>query len=161
EDVVLWRALKDVERGFYVDVGANDPVVDSVTKAFYDRGWAGINLEPLQRHFDDLCRDRPRDINLQVAVGASEGELVLWDSEVRGWASACCKVQQAQLEHGTEGVAVTVQQTTLSKVLSDHHDGDIHFLKIDVEGLEKEVLEGTDFQRFRPWIVVIEALIPN
>ena len=31
EDVILWRALRDVERGFYVDVGAADPQVDSVT----------------------------------------------------------------------------------------------------------------------------------
>jgi len=39
EDVLLYRALKGVGKGFYIDVGANDPEEDSVTKAFYDRGW--------------------------------------------------------------------------------------------------------------------------
>ena len=34
EDVMLWRALGDVKQGFYVDVGAADPVDMSVTKAF-------------------------------------------------------------------------------------------------------------------------------
>jgi hypothetical protein len=34
--------------------------------------------------------------------------------------------------------------------------GEIHFLKIDVEGHEQAVLRGMDFQRWRPWIVVIE-----
>lgn len=47
EDVMLHRALKGVEKGFYIDVGANDPVQYSVTKAFYERGWRGINIEPI------------------------------------------------------------------------------------------------------------------
>ena len=51
EDVMLWRALQHVENGFYVDVGANDPTVDSVTKAFYDRGWRGLNIEPVQLYY--------------------------------------------------------------------------------------------------------------
>jgi hypothetical protein len=46
EDVVLWRALRDIGTGFYVDVGAGDPKEDSVTHAFYERGWSGINIEP-------------------------------------------------------------------------------------------------------------------
>jgi glycosyltransferase involved in cell wall biosynthesis len=46
EDVMLWRALRSVERGFYIDVGANDPTLYSVTKAFHIRGWRGINIEP-------------------------------------------------------------------------------------------------------------------
>ncbi len=46
EDVMLWRALKHVENGFYVDVGAQDPVVDSVSLAFYEHGWRGVHIEP-------------------------------------------------------------------------------------------------------------------
>lgn len=48
EDVRLWRVLKQFEHGFYIDVGANDPRHHSVTKAFYDHGWQGINVEPMQ-----------------------------------------------------------------------------------------------------------------
>lgn len=42
EDVVLNRAFKHQQNGFYVDVGAAGPVQHSVTKLFYDRGWRGI-----------------------------------------------------------------------------------------------------------------------
>ena len=52
EDVMLWRVLRDVERGFYVDVGAADPEEWSVTRAFYDRGRSGINVEPLEEYFN-------------------------------------------------------------------------------------------------------------
>jgi hypothetical protein len=47
EDVMLWRALRSLESGFYIDVGANDPTIDSVTKAFYASRWHGINIEPM------------------------------------------------------------------------------------------------------------------
>ena len=73
EDVILWRVLRDVEHGFYVDVGAADPEELSVTRAFYDRGWSGINVEPLDQYFQRLVRDRPRDTNLKVAVGREAG----------------------------------------------------------------------------------------
>lgn len=46
EDVMLWRALKHVKKGFYVDVGAWSPDNDSVTRFFYENGWHGINIEP-------------------------------------------------------------------------------------------------------------------
>ena len=36
----------------------------------------------------------------------------------------------------------------------------IEFLKIDVEGAEKEVLEGADFSTFRPKVIVIESVSP-
>ena len=44
EDVMLWRALGKVENGFYIDIGAQHPVIDSVSKAFYDNGWRGIHV---------------------------------------------------------------------------------------------------------------------
>ena len=45
EDVMLWRALKHINNGFYIDIGANDPVVDSVSLAFYENGWRGVHVE--------------------------------------------------------------------------------------------------------------------
>lgn len=161
EDVVLWRALRGVEEGFYIDVGANDPNSDSVTKAFYDRGWRGINIEPLLSHWNDLQRDRPRDINLQCAVGHSRGELELWEADVRGWATSSPEVIEKYRREGREGVWHKVAVLTLSEICEAHAFGDIHFLKIDVEGAEQSVIDGMDFGRFRPWVMVVEATLPN
>ena len=71
EDVMLWRALKHVEHGFYIDVGAYSPRVDLVTQAFYERGWRGINIEPNADLHRQFLVARPRDINLNVAVWRS------------------------------------------------------------------------------------------
>ncbi len=161
EDVMLWRALKHVKNGTYVDVGANDPSEDSVTKAFYDRGWSGINIEPLYSHFVDLNRARPRDTNLRCAAGEQSGELNLWECDVRGWSTADPVVIAQHEATGHVGKFHRVAVRTLSSILDRHSRGDIHFLKIDVEGFEQAVIRGMDFSRHRPWILVIESTRPN
>jgi FkbM family methyltransferase len=162
EDVLLWRALGHIDGGFYIDVGANDPVEHSVTKAFYDAGWSGINIEPLPAFHQAFLDARPRDTSLALAAGASEGELTLYDiPAVNGWASPEPAVAAAHRAQGYEVAELRVPVRTLTAICAGHVKGEIHFLKIDVEGFEAEVLRGMDFARWRPWVLVIEATLPN
>ncbi len=161
EDVMLWRALGTITHGFYVDVGANDPVEDSVTKAFYDSGWHGINIEPVSAYYSDLLHQRPRDINLQCAAGSEEGEISLWVPMIRGWASVSNEAVARHKENGYEGTYEIVPQKTMTSILEEVQPTEIHFLKIDVEGYELEVIRGLDLKKFRPWIILAEATIPN
>ena len=162
EDVLLWRALGHVENGFSIDVGANDPEVHSVTKAFYDAGWRGISIEPLPSFHQAFLEQRPRDVNLAVAAGSENGELTLYDTpQVRGWASPDQAVAELHRSEGHDVVEMTVPVRTLASVCQEYVKGDIHFLKIDVEGFEGEVIKGMDFARWRPWVLVIEATLPN
>lgn len=158
---MLRRALQRVQGGFYIDVGANDPVKDSVTKAFYDRGWHGINAEPVAAHHQDLERDRPLDINLRCALGDSDGVIDLWECELPGLATTDVSVVDQHIIAGHHGAYHRVPVRTLASVCAEHAPAEIHFLKIDVEGGEESVLAGADFRRFRPWIVVVEATRPN
>ena len=162
EDVLLWRALGHIPQGFYIDVGANDPVEHSVTKAFYDAGWRGINIEPMPSYHQVFMRERPRDINLAVACGAADGAITLYDTPpVNGWATTDAAVAA---RHRADGVAIVEHQVplrTLAGICAEHAPAAIHFLKIDVEGFEAEVLRGMDLQRWRPWVLVIEATVPN
>jgi FkbM family methyltransferase len=161
EDVMLYRALKHVERGFYIDVGAQHPVIDSVTKAFYDRGWRGINIEPVSEYFQLLQQDRPEDTNLNVAVGAHDGEVVLHEVLHTGLSTVIKDYAERHGEAGCEVRTHTVRCTTLDAICAEHGVDTVHFLKVDVEGTEKEVLEGFAFDKVRPWIVVVEANEPG
>lgn len=162
EDALLHRALSDVNSGIYIDVGANHPNVDSVTKAFYDRGWRGINVEPLGRMVDLLNTERPRDINCQVLAGSMEGYKEFYEiadgsglsTSNRAFADDFCMENQIELK------SYQVSVVTLTSLLEKSEFKEIHFLKIDVEGAEKEVLLGLDLSRFRPWIIVVEANLP-
>ena len=88
EDVMLWRALKHVENGFYVDIGAQDPVVDSVSLAFYEHGWRGVHVEPTQQYADKLRVARPDEAVLQMAVGSGQGEVTFYEFADTGLSTA-------------------------------------------------------------------------
>lgn len=160
---MLWRALQDVERGFYFDVGAQSPDSDSVTKAFSLAGWRGINVEPHPSYFDQLRDARPNDINLNVALGEQRGSVTMSLVENSGLSTADEKIAA---QHAASGYSVrrhAVEMLTLAAVWQQHVpvDQQVHFLKVDVEGLEQAVLAGNDWRRNRPWIVLVEATLPN
>ncbi|MEP4149538.1 MAG: FkbM family methyltransferase [Halioglobus sp.] len=162
EDVVLWRALGNIEGGFYIDVGANDPVDDSVTKLFYDKGWTGINIEPIEQWHEKLELERPKDINLKVAAGDRAGELTIYDLPDTGLSTSDkATAERHEKDRGYSKNAVTVPLVTLTSICEKYSKGDIHFLKIDVEGAEAEVIRGMDLSHIRPWILVVEATQPN
>jgi len=54
-----------------------------------------------------------------------------------------------------------VPTVTLASIARELGDCEVHWLKIDVEGLEKEVLQGWDPATLRPWLVVVESTLPN
>lgn len=162
EDVVLWRALKGVDKGFYIDVGAAWPDYHSVTRAFYERGWRGINIEPNPSLLHEINLARPRDVNLGVAVGETEGSVTLRIVSNPGLSTVDEAIAVSHETLGYETQALSVEMLTIAQICAAHvpQGQEIHFLKVDVEGLELEVLRGNDWTRFRPWILVVEAMEP-
>jgi FkbM family methyltransferase len=163
EDVMLWRTLKHVDNGFYIDVGAAWPEEHSVTKAFYDKGWRGVNVEPNPQMHKLLCEQRTRDVNLQQAVGDVCGRMTLNVIDGTGLSTLDASVAHRHQEGGWESLPVDVEVTTLASIWSTHVPGnqEVHFLKVDVEGHEEASLRGNDWQNNRPWIVVVEATRPS
>lgn len=163
EDIMLLRALGDVSGGFYIDIGACSPDADSVTRLFYDKGWRGINVEPHPSFHKELRQRRPGDKNLGLVVTRAEGIATFHKVGDTGLSSTNPDIAK---DHETSGLPVTeleVPATTLSSLWSEHvpKGQAVHFLKIDVEGAEADVIAGGDWQKHRPWIVVVEATLPN
>jgi FkbM family methyltransferase len=163
EDVVLWRALGHVEGGVYVDVGAYDPVVDSVTKLFYDRGWRGLDVEPVAELAEALRAARPRDVMAEVAVtGDDHGSVTLHEVPGTGLSTLSAGIADEAAARGLATRDVTVRTRTLGSLVGEHlRDQDVHFCKIDAEGAEAEVIASVDLEAWRPWVLVIESTHPN
>lgn len=162
EDVMLNRLFPERNSGFYIDVGAHHPVIDSVTKAFYDRGWRGINIEPVKEYFDLLQQTRERDINLNIAVGETESELEFFELESTGLSTFDRETAYRLAE--AEKFTVNPYKVALRKlgdICREQVKCQIDFLKIDVEGWEEKVILGHDWKNFRPIVIVLEATIPN
>lgn len=155
EDVILYKYLHHVKNGFYVDVGAAHPVDLSVTKLFYDMGWSGINIEPRSDVIELYNTTRARDVNLAAAASNHQGTATLY------LALESSSLNQDDARRQGFSDSTIVNMDTLRAFLTKHPLPAIHFLKIDVENHEKEVLEGMDFSSFRPWIVAIESTLPG
>ena len=163
EDVMLHRALGNVDFGFYIDVGAQDPDIDSVSKAFFDRGWRGIHIEPVPEYAERLRAARPGDTIIEAAASNVVGTTALTVFPMTGLSTADPLVAKNHIDRGVDHQPepLIVSTVTLAGVAAELTDRTVHWLKIDVEGHERSVLEGWDPSLLRPWVIVVEATRPN
>jgi FkbM family methyltransferase len=163
EDVLLWRALRGVSDGRYIEVGANHPCNDSVSMAFYQRGWTGITVEP-DPHFAALQREcRPGDVVVEAAITGTDGDSVTLHV-VDGTGLSTLDESRARLHSSRYPTHdITVSTRRLDSVLQEAawSGQDIHFMSVDTEGSERAVLESIDFTTWRPWVLLVEATEPN
>ena len=163
EDYILGYVFKDQKSGFYVDVGANDPDTSSVTKYFYLAGWRGINIEPIPELVEKLNKSRPEDANEGVAISDKPGNLTLYKGvNASGLSTLSPAIAASHRARGFEFTTIKIPVTTLNTVLDAHAKDkpEITFLNVDVEGFEKQVLSGIDFQRYQPRVIMAESTAP-
>ena len=160
---MLHRALASVERGFYIDIGAQHPEIDSVSQAFYERGWSGVHVEPVTTYAAMLREARTGDMVIEAAVSNEAGEITLAVFPETGLSTVVERVAAAHVSQDSDATMreEVVPTITLAMLADEIGDREVHWLKIDVEGHEKAVLEGWDPSRLRPWICLIEATAPN
>jgi FkbM family methyltransferase len=164
EDVVLWRALGHLPEGRYVEVGANDPVDSSITRAFYARGWSGVEIEPVTEFVESFRAARPRDVVVQAAVSDATAEsLTLYVVDGTGLSTLDPEIAERHRSGGWEPREETVPARRLDDVLDAElaAGDDVHFMVVDAEGSEAAVLASVDLRRWRPWVLVVEATAPN
>lgn len=160
EDMILRHVIgSDKMDGFYVDVGAYDPVVASNTHFFYVKGWRGINVEARPGSRKLFERVRPRDINLEVGVSGEPGPLTYYfisdDSTMNSFSREFLE-RTGAIKDVTREIKVPVMP--LSSILERHLPAgqSIDFMNVDVEGHDLQALESNDWERFRPRFVVAE-----
>lgn len=149
--------------GFYVDIGANHPVLLSATYLLYRLGWGGLTVEPIP----GLCalhkKIRPRDICINAGVGAASGMADFWETvphvfssfshadavraEKNGW---CRIVRKARVPILTP--AQILQQAGLGKSAAPN------YLAIDTEGLDMEILKCWPMGMAKPDVISCEVL---
>jgi FkbM family methyltransferase len=162
EDYHLSLAFAGQARGTYIDIGAGHPVADNVSFWFYERGWRGIAVEPQPNLVELYARLRPRDTSVCALIGTRSGvsDFHVFD-RLHGLSTTVESHARAAGALGAAYRTVQVPTVTLAQLCEEHRLGAIDFLKVDVEGAEADVLRSGDWRRFRPKVVVVEAIAPG
>jgi FkbM family methyltransferase len=162
EDYHLSLAFAGQETGRYIDIGAGHPVADNVSFWFYQRGWRGVVVEPQPELAALYARLRPRDAVVQALVGRANGvgDFFLV-KRLHGFSTTLERHAQKAQALGASYRRLQLPIVALAALCEAQDIGEIDFLKIDVEGAEAEVLAGGDFKRFRPKVIVAEAVAPG
>lgn len=162
EDLIVDTALRGlgISRPFYVDIGAYDPRHLSNTYLFYRRGAHGICIEPQPHRWRRLRRARPRDLCLNLGVGATSGTRPLYVLSQDSLTTFSKHEADRVCAYGRTTLLRTIptEMTTLTQLFERHHVTAVDFLSIDLEGEEKAVLESLDLNRWRPKVICAETL---
>lgn len=159
EDLWLEKALGVKETGFYIDIGAYDPHHLSNTKHFYEKGWFGINVEPNKLCHANFVRERPRDLNLNVGIDMNRGKLTFYVMNSPSLSTFSKEKAEENEKLGYKIVSQDIVEVITLTDLFEKHVGNksVDFLSIDAEGLDVSVLEGNDWNRWRPHAICIEV----
>jgi FkbM family methyltransferase len=162
EDYHLDLVFAGQQAGTYVDVGGGHPVADNVSFWFYLKGWRGLVVEPQQGLADIYAGVRPRDHVVSCLAGrvAGEAEFHVVD-RMHGFSTTVRENAASASSMGAGVTTIRKPVRTLSELCAEAGLTTIDFLKIDVEGAEAEVIAGLDFTRWRPRVVVVEAIAPG
>lgn len=161
EDLRLWRAFDDVTKGRYLDIGTQDPVRDSVSLLFYERGWRGVNVEPTPRYADAMRIARPDDSVIEAAVSSSVVPLRFFEIPESGLSTGIPEIAERHKEAGWTYRELAVPTVSLYGLFELMGPDPIHWLKIDVEGMEADVIESWGDHPARPAALLIEAIEPT
>ena len=136
-----------------------DPTLHSVTKYFYDIGWNGFNIEPHPAYYKKLQTGRPRDRNFNCCISNREEVQTFYVFDDVGSSTLHKEIAEHLAEGELKGYPICTHSRTLRNLLAEAPP-EIDFLKIDVEGWELQVIQGNDWSKYRPTVVLIEAIDP-
>jgi FkbM family methyltransferase len=156
EDMILDTIFCNVSNGTYVDVGANNPYIQSNTHFLYKKGWRGINIDALPGSMKIFKKIRPQDINLEVAISNDEKELTYYMFNSSFYNTFFEKDVEKNKEVTKFIGSIKIKTIKLEKIFDSLKLQNIDFLSIDVEGLDLDVLKSNNWIKYRPRIIVVE-----
>lgn len=160
EDALAFIALRPNRRGFYVDVGAYDPIDGSNTYKFYLHGWRGLTVEPNPAVRGQFRLFRGGDTHVSMGVSAAPSMLRYFEFDI-----AMLNTTNEERAKSLEAAGYKIKRVrevacdTLTAILDQHAPGrHIDLLNVDCEGFDMEVMRSLDLNQRRPTVVMLEDL---
>jgi FkbM family methyltransferase len=157
QDYWVLKNLNMMKSGFFIEVGACDPIY--LSNSYHlerDFGWSGILVEPNPEIVNRLKLHRIAKV-IDAAVGSLEYvELDLAQDPEFSTISSKENTSVHKLFRGS-GRKVSVRCMKLSEICEKNNVPEFFdYLSVDVEGFELEVLKSGDWSKWRPKCISIE-----
>ena len=161
-DIIIENIFRNQDKGYYIDVGCQNPIKNNNTYLLFKKGWSGINIDLDKDNIDLFKSARPYDDNRNIAISNDIKEVDLFfyhkKSPINTIDPKTSKFQKAKVSSVKKIKTNTLTNTILS---SKFKDKKFDLLSIDVEGHEINVFNGFDFKTYSPNVIVVEYLDLN
>jgi len=162
QDVEVLEIYNNLKNGFFIEIGANDGIKYSNTyllEKYYN--WKGICIEPIPSLFNTLCKNRPNSICCKNAVYNQSNLNMLFNiSNTNTLLSGMHNhYDNANIKNivDSDKEQILVKTITLNDLLIKYNSPKfIHYLSLDTEGTELEILQSVDFSKYTFGLIDIE-----
>jgi len=161
-DILIENIFRNQKNGFYIDVGCQHPIKNNNTYLLHKRGWSGINIDLDKDNIDLFNVSRISDDNINIAASNKINEVDLFFFHKKSPINTIDK-KTSQFQKAKISSIKKIKTNTLNNIIksSKYSNRKIDLLSIDVEGHELPVLEGLDFDKYSPNVIVVEYLDLN
>lgn len=145
----------------YIDIGAHHPHYISNTALFYKNGCRGINIEPDPTLFKAFLKHRKEDINLNIGISDSSGELDFYIISSPTLNTFSKEEAEKYAQEGDFKIKSIekIKVKTLKNVLDEFSNGVFpQFLTIDAEGVDEIIIKEINFENNYPIVICIETI---
>ena len=161
-DIVLKKIFYQQEKGFYIDVGCQNPIKNNNTYLLYKKGWEGINIDLDKDNINLFNSARPKDSNFNKAISSDIKNVELYFYHKKSPINTIDKKTSAFQKAKVTSIK-KINTDTLDNIVlnSKYKNHTFDLLSIDVEGHELDVLKGFDLDKYSPKVIVVEYLDLN
>jgi FkbM family methyltransferase len=157
--------FKNKTDGFFIDIGASEPIDQNNTYFFEKLGWNGILIEPRIKEYEKLKQERSSYIeNIAIYNKCGIEKFICCDGYIKGLSGLLAEQKTEHLNrifnellvYGKSVEIIEVQTITINKLLEKYNINTIDYLSIDTEGSEYKILQTIDFNKVKIKAISVE-----
>lgn len=157
--------FKNIENGFFIDIGASEPENQNNTYFFEQIGWKGVLIEPRIKEFENLKNNRKAPVeNVAIYKESGQFKFLSCDGYIKGLSGLLCeqkpehlnRIFNELLQYGKSIEVIEIQTMTFWDLVKKYNCYNIDYLSLDVEGAEISILKTIDFNKIKIKTISVE-----
>jgi len=159
EDLFIVKYLKNLNKGFYVDIGAYHPFFLSNTQLLFKKNWEGINIDINPTSIEIFNDARPSDYNINAAISNRNKKYINYYTKNMINLLSTTIIGSAKMSFLNNNFMIRrAKCCKINDIIAKtkFKNKKIDFINIDTEKSEVDVLKSLNFNKYKPKLICIE-----